>query len=490
MKHLIPLQFHSPLLQTVILIGTFGLTPFTCHAGGITILTHGFQFAGAGRPDWLNTMRTALANRLPAEKRRINIDIIVTENNEGDLEVTETSMPGEREETLIVLDWSDTAFFKDAEGKDTIPKKPTGDVAETVVEHMLGDPRLLQLPIHLAGHSRGSSLISEIARLLGRHGIWIEQVTHWDPCPISIDEPVGVYGNTIFADNYWRDGEWLIPEGAPVSGAYNRDLGNLDGGYSTLEGGDHSDVHLWYFGTINLNTPAPYSDGLSVTQQMRNSWWTPTEQQGAKTGFFFCQTAAQDWGTSDPRLADLPRTGLHPVFGGTGARQTLIYGPSPYWPNIRVQSLGGGATAFTAGEEIPIQCFYQDMDGSMSAALFRDNDTNPYNSPEPVPIHAPEAFSNLGTIIHPLTTSWIPGPSDVGTWYVMARATDGERTRDYYWPRSITILDEPTPTPSFTSTPTETPSLTPTGTPTYTSTHTPTPTETPPPTSIASWRIY
>jgi hypothetical protein len=463
MKHPIPRQVLSRLLMPVILMSSLGLFPITCLAGGITLFTHGFT--GSGRPDWLNTMRTALNNRLPANKGRINIDLIVAENHEGDLEVTETSTGGEMEETLIVLDWSDAAFFKDADGKDKIPKKPTADVAETVVAYLLNHPPLLRLPLHMAGHSRGSSLVSEIAHQLGRHGIWVEQVTHWDPCPISIDEPVEVYSNTLFVDNYWRDGEFLIPEGSPVSGAYNRNLGDLEGGYGTLDGGDHSDVHLWYFGTLNLNTPAPYSDGLSVTQGMRNAWWTPSEQQGAKTGFYFSQTAVQDWGTTDPRLDDVPRTGLHPFFGGTGPRQTLTYAAAPYWPNVRIQSLGDGSTEFTAREEIPIKCYFQDVDGSMSVSLFRDTDTNPYNSPEPVPIHPTEAFSNLGTIYHQLITTWTPESSDEGYWYILARAADGERTRDYYWPRAITILSEPVATPTATPSPSQTPAQTATETP-------------------------
>ncbi len=474
----------SSLSLAIFLVGSIGLIQTASFAGNITILTHGFSTSS--RPDWLNTMRNAINDRLPVERGRIHIDLIVEVNHDGDLEVTETSTAGEREETLIVLDWSEVAFFKEAEGKEKVPKKPTAEVAETVAEHLLNDPRLLRLPIHLAGHSRGGSLISEIARLLGRHGIWIEQVTHWDPCPISIDEPVDTYENTFFSDNYWRDGELLIPAGAPVAGAYNRDLGNLDGGYGTLDGGDHSDVHLWYFGTVNLITPAPYSDGLSVTTKMRNSWWLPAEEQGAKTGFYFSLSAAQDWGTGDPRLTEGPRTGVHPVFGGTGARHALNYAPAPYWPNVRIQNIGNGGSEFMVGDEIPMKCHYQDRDGSVSVTLFRDNDTNPYNSPEPVAIRATEAFSNLGTSIHPLETSWTPQQSDAGQWFILARATDGERTRDFYWPRAITILVDPTPTATSTSIPTETPTLS----PIETRTPTPTPTETSPPLSISAWRAY
>ncbi len=501
-------QFSS-LYLIGLLLGSLGVLPTPSIAGGITIITHGFQFAGAGRPAWVNTMRTAIGDRLPAEKGRINIDLVVDDNN-GGLEINETTLTeGEREETLIVLDWSDVSSYAKSSGEEEkIPKSPTASVAEIVVEHILNDPRLVRLPLHLAGHSRGGSLVSEIAHQLGRHGIWIEQVTNLDPHPITTDEPVNLYENTIFADTYWRDGEEPpVPDGHPVVGSYNRDLGNLPGGYSDsslTSGRDHCDVHFWYFGTVNLQTPASYSDGLTLTQNMRNTWWTTAEEQGAKTGFYFSITAAQDWGSDDPRLMEGPRAGLNASFGGDGARVSLSYADGPYWPNARIQSLGNNATSFTAGESIPLECYYQDIDGAVTVTLYKDTDTNPYNTPEPVIIHAAEEFTGLGTTLHSLSTSWTPGSSDTGTWYVLARATDGDRTRDYYWPRALTILGGSTPTftpsptatpsPTFSLTSTPSPSLTstPTRTPsgTSTSTATPSPTGTKPPLGIPYWQTY
>ena len=51
----------------------------------------------------------------------------------------------------------------------------------------------------------------------------------------------------------------IVPNGQSVFGAYNRKLLVLSGGYSST----HSNVHLWYHGTIDLATPT--SDTQATT---------------------------------------------------------------------------------------------------------------------------------------------------------------------------------------------------------------------------------
>ena len=70
----------------------------------------------------------------------------------------------------------------------------------------------------------------------------------------------------LFADNFWQTmGDGLIvPNGQSVFGAYNRKLLDLNGGYSST----HSDVHLWYHGTIDLATPASDTQAtITATQR-------------------------------------------------------------------------------------------------------------------------------------------------------------------------------------------------------------------------------
>ena len=113
--------------------------------------------------------------------------------------------------------------------------------------------------------------MTEMARLLGAQGIWVDQLTTLDPDPVALygDPPITNYANVLFADNYWQDlGNGLtVPNGQPVSGAYNRQLTNLDGGYAS----SHSNVHLWYHGTIELETPASDTQA-TITAAQRATW--------------------------------------------------------------------------------------------------------------------------------------------------------------------------------------------------------------------------
>ena len=133
-----------------------------------------------------------------------------------------------------------------------------GALMQTNLIAELDGHALAEAPIHLIGHSRGGSLMSEVSRLLGTNGVWVDHLTTLDPYPLNndgnfdfpatvTDAPVRTYATVLFADNYWQNlgAGYLLgdPDGEPVSGAYVRGLSSLSGGYDN----DHENVHLWYF---------------------------------------------------------------------------------------------------------------------------------------------------------------------------------------------------------------------------------------------------
>ena len=150
----------------------------------------------------------------------------------------------------------------------------------------MGGRPLAELPLHLIGHSRGGSVVTEMARLLGAQGVWVDHVTTLDPRPVPPfgDASVTSYANVLFADNYWQTmGDGLfVPNGQSVFGAYNRKLLDLSGGYSST----HSDVHLWYHGTIDLATPATDTQA-TITATQRAHGGPSTEMAGAAAGFLY-----------------------------------------------------------------------------------------------------------------------------------------------------------------------------------------------------------
>jgi len=171
-------------------------------------------------------------------------------------------------EIILKLDWSQLA---DGNSYDTY------QVTAAVLPALLSTNFLpefsghaiAELPLHLIGHSRGGSLICELSKQLGTNGIWVDHLTTLDPHPLNndgnsdpffpTDAPASsAYVNVLFCDNYWQDfsGGFLDFNGEPVAGAYNRHLTSLSGGYESVTSVavEHSNVHLWYHGTLDLVT--------------------------------------------------------------------------------------------------------------------------------------------------------------------------------------------------------------------------------------------
>ena len=138
-----------------------------------------------------------------------------------------------------------------------------------------------ELPMHFIGHSRGAALLLEAAHALAESGIWVEHVTTLDPHPVDGirgplgadfgDGPLVLSDNIRFADNYWRtDGATSLDfTGEEIDGAFNLQLSesSLSSGYLN----EHSDVHLWYHGTINPEHESLDDGSASVSDA--DSWY-------------------------------------------------------------------------------------------------------------------------------------------------------------------------------------------------------------------------
>jgi hypothetical protein len=354
-----------------------------------------------------------------------------------------TSVSGE---IIIKLDWStiDTTL-----GVSTvnIANAAAAALLSTNLLPELGGRALVELPIHLIGHSRGGSVVTELARLLGAQGVWVDQVTMLDPDPVSLygDPAIKNYANVLFADNYWQnlgDGV-LVPNGQAVSGAYNRHLTNLGGGYSS----SHSDVHLWYHGTIQLATPASDTQA-TITSAERPTWWTAAEASGTNAGFYYSLigggdrlSAAEPAGAGTGRIRDGYNQDWD-LGAGLTTNRTRLPVDNGAWPNI-LRLNATGTNHFSVDLPLPI-AFYDQFGSSTSAVatvrFFLDPDANPYDTNEIDlgPFTVPGTgtnnvfFNSTNLALNPLTTP-------PGTYSLFARISDGTHTRYLYAPETLTV---------------------------------------------------
>ena len=141
--------------------------------------------------------------------------------------------------------------------------------------------------MHFMGHSRGTCVNSEIVQRLALDGIAVDQVTTLDPHPVdgTLDEPFFNFdwgdptprhwSNVAFADNYWRaDGGGFNAfdfDGIPLPDTFDTML-DEDALECCAYGFSHSDVHLWYHGTVDTS-PNPCDGEMCITNTMRSTWW-------------------------------------------------------------------------------------------------------------------------------------------------------------------------------------------------------------------------
>ncbi len=424
-------------------------------AAGVTLFTHGSRPPGTeGRPVWLEAMRDAVADaRLDGE--RIYGEIIVsgfpdpTARVENWLGGLGDAVHGE---ALVLLDWSDVANHLD---NGVAVDQVAAAAVDQLTEGQASYPPLVELPLHFIGHSRGTPLLTDLARRLGERGIIVDHLTSLDSHPLTtndpfqpdppvLDPPSQIFGNILFAENLYQQ-EAPYPQGESVAGACNRLFSNLTGGYSGFAG-PHSNTHLLYHGTIDLATPVDDGEAqLGAAERMAwfNAYESPGGIGGARAGFAYSRIAraADRRATAAPVAGgDRPIDGYHadPVLGGAGGRVAVDWSQA-VWPNlVRLelwrdgQRLGPGPVEIIEGVPVEVRYVVFDADSGVSINFGLDIDRNPYNDNELPPFDF-VMHDAAGPQFVAHATTWVPAPLPLDrATYVFARISDGPRRRYLY----------------------------------------------------------
>jgi pimeloyl-ACP methyl ester carboxylesterase len=292
-----PVHALRPLAALVLSAILLWLTVPSGVNAGVTIITHGLN---GNVDDWVDAMADAIPEYFGffgSNFTTYRIDVTFSGDSfylASTRESGSAAPTSESGEIIVKLDWRTLA-------NDSFS---TFEVASAVAYGMLltnfiselSGHALVEFPLHLIGHSRGGSLVCELSRQLGTNGIWVDHLTTLDPHPLNndgffdfpytvMDAPARTYESVLFHDNYWQDLNFLF-YGEPVFGAFVRELTYLEGGYGGISA-SHSDVHLWYHGTVDWNTPTSDYTSASITSAERQNWWTAYELHGFNAGFLY-----------------------------------------------------------------------------------------------------------------------------------------------------------------------------------------------------------
>ncbi len=451
----------------------FGLGAFTSQAARVTLITHGFN---ARVDEWIVPMANRMTGYTSFYGTNASIyQLTVATNTAGQFVLTTELLDGtpagasDSGNLFVLLDWSNVAGSF-ASFVEIYPSRFTvTQIAEVVTPALLNSALLDDLngralaafPLHLIGHSRGGPLISEIARLLGAQGVWVDQLTMLDPHPCNPADPLeaigcpvldvqpAVFANVRFADNYWQNlGSGFDLKGQPVSGAYNRRLLSLPNGYSL----NHSDTHLWYHGTIDFASPA--SDGGAFLNTVdRPTWFAPGETNGLQTGFIWSQLGGGDrTATNQPAGAATaaireglsgPRVAL-PVNNGTWPNVFELRATNP--GRFLFQSEPGLATreenvAYPAGN-LSVTAEYQ-SGGPATWTLFLDPDANELNGNEIILGQESLAATGINTVSNVVRLVTLDANQVAyGVYHLGARITGGQpgSRRVHYAAQKVAVL--------------------------------------------------
>ena len=456
----------SFLLVALILSLLFSARSF---GAGVTVITHGLNGNADG---WVTGMANQIPNNSSFPGTGSTFYKIYFYNSGGSYFATWSRLGGsaptgtDSGEIVVAFDWSQLA---DGNSYNTYQ---IASVLSSVLQSSnfiseLNGHALAELPLHLIGHSRGGSLMCETSRLLGTNGCWVDHLTTLDPHPLNndgffdfiysaVDAPARTYVNVLFHDNYWQNIAFLV-YGEPVSGAYVRQLFNVPGGYSS----EHSDVHLWYHGTVDERNPASDTEAQLTSAEFA-SWYTAYENYGYNAGFRWSLIGGGNRTSFDlPQGIGYPavRDGYNQAWSlGAGSPQnpnrTSLTSNNGKWPNVMRLNLVSTNKA-QQGTSALFSLYFQWAQPAASNATIRiylDDDFNPFNGNS----HQVQQVNVAGTgtagtsisywdsfspLVAPLNESNAPA----GFHSVYASISGGGRTRYLYAPEIIQILSAPPP---------------------------------------------
>jgi hypothetical protein len=263
-----------------------------------------------------------------------------------------------------------------------------------------------------------------------------------------VDASVKTYVNVLFHDNDYET-ESFYPNGESVAGAYVRFLSGLTGGYTS----SHSDVHLWYHGTLDWRVPTTDSSA-SITSAERTKWWVPYESAGAIAGFYYGLIGGGDRLSTDRPLGPgfpAVRDGFNQWWdlgAGTSSNRTGLSTNYGNWPNL-LRFNRTATNQVIQGQSTSIKFYYQWARPSSTNAIvsiYLDDDFNPLNTNQTLlqQITVPgNGASSVSFAITNITLS--AGNATPGFHSFFAKITGGGQTRYLYAPELVQVVPNQTP---------------------------------------------
>ncbi len=436
----------------------------SARGAGLTIITHGAQFDHS-HPGWVDDMGAAIAAR--AGSAAIYSVNLAPSGAGGALAGVVTYESGAaptgnstNAEVVLKVFWNLVAGFADSVDAGQVAAVVTPLLLQTNLASAAGGPvlarPLAELPMHLIGHSRGGSVMSEIARQLATHGVWVDQLTTLDPhpvttadciagvlCPGAFDPAVNVYDNVLFADNYYEidDGDIIPISGEPIAGSAQEILTGLFGadGLPDVNYADHIEVHDWYYGTIDQAATSASGDPIP-----RAAWYPVAAPFTYARGFQFSRLAGGQTLREHPEdQIQFTGPGWKWTPGATRSTNYVIQGTA--WPNVMLDTTNTTLTA-TNGQILSLFAYYQSANGASAVTLAfgSDADQNPYDN-SATNIFAAVTNSAPGPAVWSARLEWQVSTADDGK-YLYARITDQNGlTRYSYLDQPVQVISSAAP---------------------------------------------